>query len=71
VWRLARDRVVVRRVSTDDSAELAGLAALVWVAAERPSTVTELTRDLDAGEPAVAEAVSMLLSAGWLNQVRS
>ena len=68
VWRATRDRVLVRRVQGADGAELVGLAALVWVAADTPSTVAGLASELDADETSIAEAVSMLTSAGWLNE---
>lgn len=63
--------MLVRRVATDDRAELAGVAALVWVAAEAPSTVADLVRELEADERAVTEAVTMLTAAGWLNEAAS
>lgn len=68
MWRAARDRVLVRRVGTGDAAELVGLAAPVWIAAEAPSTVAELARELDVDAVSVGEAVSLLLSAEWLRE---
>lgn len=70
VWRAARDRVLVRRLG-GDAADLVGLAALVWVAADEPSTVVGLAVELGADESAVAEAVSMLTVAGWLRETEA
>jgi hypothetical protein len=66
VWRAVRDRVLVRRVGADDAAELMGLAALVWVAADVPSTMNDLVRELGSDAGSVSEAVSLLLSSEWL-----
>lgn len=69
MWRATRDRVLVRRVGSGDGAELVGLAALAWVAADAPATTLDLARNLAVEESAVDEAVVMLLSSGWLTQV--
>jgi hypothetical protein len=53
VWRLASDRVLVRRIGdlTDDGcADLIGFAAAVWVALDEPASLPELSARLaDAG----------------------
>ena len=53
VWRLAPDRVLVRRVgdlSDDGCADLIGFAAAVWVGLDEPASLTELRARLaDAG----------------------
>lgn len=61
--------MLVRRVGADDAAELVGLAAIVWVAADEPCTVAGLAAEVGAEESTVAEAVSMLTAAGWLCEV--
>ena len=59
VWRVAPDRVLVRRVDdgeprsaddgdndVDDAADLMGAAALVWVALEEPATAAQIVERL-------------------------
>jgi hypothetical protein len=81
VWRLAADRVIVRRVGTADGAmtELHGGAALVWVALDEPGTTADVVRriarelpDVDRTtlEATVAEALASAVEAG-LVQTRS
>jgi hypothetical protein len=42
VWRVASDRVVVRRVGSSHAIELLGPTALVWAALDEPQTVAAL-----------------------------
>ncbi|MFT6390609.1 MAG: hypothetical protein ACJA14_000116 [Ilumatobacter sp.] len=74
VWRLAPDRVIVRRASAgsdDAGADVWGLAAMVWAALDEPGSVVDLAERLAAEELAVNDAdlgtvVSQLVDAGWL-----
>mgnify|MGYP001826886051 CR=1 FL=1 len=61
--------MLVRRVDTGEAAELIGLAAIVWIAADEPITASVLSADVAADEAAVAAAVSMLAEAGWIREV--
>ena len=69
VWRLAHDRVLVRRVGDHDAAaatDLLGAAALVWVAAEYPLTATEIAIDTALDADAVAASISLLVAGRWM-----
>ena len=69
VWRLARDRVLVRRVGDhSDSAaiDLLGAAAVVWVAAEDPLTADELAAETELGADTIAESIELLVDGRWL-----
>ncbi len=63
MWRLAADRVLVRRVGdlTDDGcADLIGFAAAVWVALDEPASLPELSARLaDAGILESADTVDV------------
>ncbi len=51
LWRLAVERVIVRRVgdrSPMAAGEVAGSAAVVWLALDRPRTAIELKSALEA-----------------------
>ena len=80
VWRLASDRVLVRRVGdlTDDGcADLIGYVAAVWVALDEPASLPELSARLaDAGIDTVdvnradlVDAVDALVERRWIEQV--
>ncbi|MGB9345919.1 MAG: hypothetical protein WCA90_07780 [Ilumatobacteraceae bacterium] len=80
VWRLASDRVLVRRVGdlTDDGcADLIGYAAAVWVALDEPASLPELSARLaDAGIDTVdvnradlVDAVDALVERRWIEQI--
>ncbi len=80
VWRLASDRVLVRRVGdlTDDGcADLIGFAAAVWVALDEPASLPELSARLaDAGIDTVdvnradlVDAVDALVERRWIEQI--
>ena len=80
VWRLASDRVLVRRVGdlTDDGcADLIGFAAAVWVALDEPASLPELgARLADAGIDTVdvnradlVDAVDALVECRWIEQI--
>ena len=69
VWRLARDRVLVRRVGDhgDTAAiDLLGAAAVVWVAAEQPLTPDELAVETELTTDTVAESIALLTAGRWL-----
>jgi len=78
VWRLAPDRVLVRRPwpkdGQDEAADLLGLAALIWIALDEPGTVTDLVERLaDAGDATegvvsadVTDTLDQLLATGWV-----
>ena len=55
VWRLATDRVIVRRVGTADDTmtELHGAAALVWVALDEPGTTADVVLRIEHEMPEV------------------
>jgi hypothetical protein len=72
VWRLARDRVLVRRVGDygDTAAvDLLGAAAVVWVAAEEPLTPAELAAETELDVETVADSVALLVEGRWLAEV--
>ncbi len=84
VWRLAPDRVLVRRLgdlSANGCADLIGLAAAVWVGLDEPASIAELhSRLADAGfdvETARADpdgitmkdALAALVERGWIEPV--
>ena len=69
VWRLARDRVLVRRVGVhgDTAAiDLLGAAAVVWVAAEEPLTPDALAAETELSGDAIAESIELLVDGRWL-----
>lgn len=78
VWRLAPDRVLVRRVwpkeGEDEAADLLGVAALIWVALDEPATVAELDdrlTDADQVIPPddVRQTLDSLLATGWIIRI--
>lgn len=75
VWRLAPDRVLVRRVwpkgDEDHAADLLGVAALIWVALDEPATMVELADRLTDADQVIAsddlqETLDSLLQTGWV-----
>ena len=74
VWRLAADRVVVRRVGDhgpDAAAEVTGSAILVWLALEEPRTTAELLDELsDYADPAaeLENALTLLHEHEWIER---
>ena len=70
LWRLAADRVVVRRVrdaSPDAPAEIAGSAAVLWLALAVPRSAAELRAELEAAgwtDPAAEVDTAMCLLLG-------
>jgi hypothetical protein len=69
VWRLARDRVLVRHVGDHGetaAVDLLGAAAVVWVAAEVPLTPDELSVDTELATETLNEAIDLLVTGGWL-----
>lgn len=76
VWRLAPDRVLVRRPwpepDQDEAADLLGVAALIWVALDEPGTaddvIDRIGEALDETPPAddVAATLTSLLESGWV-----
>ena len=84
LWRLAPDRVLVRRPwpkdGQDDAADLLGMAALVWIALDEPGSVAEIERRLlearRRDEPELdldllGDTVQQLVAAGWVEPARS
>ncbi len=77
VWRLAPDRLLLRRVrDSADSADTAdadvvGGAALVWIALDEPADVDEISRRLrEVGVDAdPTEAIALLADAGWIRRL--
>lgn len=66
VWRVTADRVIVLRVGDRDAVDLTGGAALVWVAAESPSSPRDISADTGLDADAVDVAIESLLEHGWL-----
>ena len=69
VWRLAPDRVLVRRVGDhgDTAAvDLLGAAAVVWVAAEEPLTTEQLAAETELDAATVADSIALLVQGHWL-----
>ena len=75
VWRLAPDRVLVRRVgdlSADGCADLIGLAAALWVGLDEPTSISELeSRLAEAGIDALdaSDVLPVLVERGWIEPV--
>lgn len=72
VWRVASDRVLVRRAGIRGPAaarELLGAAAVVFAALDGPASVPELAASLRVDEPAVRMAVDALREAGLVAPV--
>lgn len=70
LWRVGPDAVLVRRVTDHlgEALDLAGGAALVWLALDEPRTVDSLASVLDASPAAVIEAVHMLHDHGLVEK---
>ena len=69
VWRLARDRVLVRRVGDHSDAaaiDLLGAAAVVWVAAEEPLTSDELAAETELSPATIADSIELLVGGRWM-----
>ena len=47
LWRNAPDRVLVRRIG-HDGVDLIGLAAIIWIALDTPTTLLDLQSELSA-----------------------
>jgi hypothetical protein len=77
VWRLAPDRVLVRRIGdlgNDGCADLIGLAAAVWVGLDEPASLAMLQARLtQAGitptEVECADTVRVLVERHWIDVV--
>jgi hypothetical protein len=76
VWRLAGDRVLLRRVraagSPDDAADLFGVAAMVWVALDEPRAADEVAAEVTSAVGAVPpldEALAELVAQGFVVEV--
>lgn len=74
VWRLAPDRVLVRRVgdlSDDGCADLLGLAAEVWVGLDEPASIAELRARLAEADidTDCTDALAELVERGWVERV--
>lgn len=84
LWRLAADRVLVRRPwpknGQVDAADLLGMAALVWLALDEPCTMREIGKRLadahgTSGQPELdldllGGTVERLLETGWIEFAR-
>jgi hypothetical protein len=71
VWRLAPDRVLVRRIGrqgNDAAAELVGEAALAWITLDEPGTGNDMVaRGLDGGLRADLDAaIDQLEVQAWI-----
>jgi hypothetical protein len=69
VWRLARDRVLLRRVGDHGetaAVDLLGAAAVVWVAAEEPLSPDELAVDTELDVETVTDTIDLLVTGRWL-----
>jgi hypothetical protein len=69
VWRLARDRILLRRVGDhgDTAAvDLLGAAAVVWVAAEEPLTPEQLAAETELDAATVDDSIALLVEGRWL-----
>jgi hypothetical protein len=69
VWRLARDRVLVRRVGDHGdtaASDLIGAAAVVWVAAEEPLTLEELATETELDSATLTDSIALLVEGRWL-----
>ncbi len=84
LWRLAPDRVLVRRLwpmsGRDEAADLLGMAALTWMVLDEPGTLTdvvdrlsdvELADQASITEHATVDALDQLVAAGWLVVARA
>lgn len=77
VWRLAPDRVLVRRIgdhSEEAAADLTGIAAQIWLMFESVSSIDQLATELDAAGQGVdrselARCVAQLTSLNWISLV--
>jgi len=71
VWRLASDRVLIRRVDSEDpiAEDLFGAAARVWVAADEPRDVSDLAHETDLDIDVVEQALDLLVDHRWIEQV--
>lgn len=75
VWRLAGDRVLVRRAGSgavDAAADLLGAAAMVWVALDEPRRADEVAAEVAevmAATPPLDEALAALVAEGFVVEV--
>lgn len=71
VWRLATDRLLVRRADgTEPVAEdLLGAAALVWVAVDEPRTSDDVAREVGIDPETVRASLDVLLAHRWIELV--
>ena len=73
LWRLAHDRVLVRRIG-HDGRDLVGLAAMIWLALDEPRTLHDLEEQLGdvVDEPIdIAGTLDPLARAGLIDVVES
>ena len=79
LWRLGPDRVLVRQPwlteGHEQSADLLGLAAMIWLVLDEPGTLDEIERRLaearDADDPSPAHddlvgTLDQLLETAWI-----
>lgn len=79
LWRLAPDRVLVRRLwpidGWEQAADLLGMVALTWMVLDEPGTradVVDRLADVELAdrssiaERATIDALDQLVAAGWL-----
>ena len=84
LWRVAPDRVLVRRPwpkeGQDEAADLLGMAALVWIALDEPGSVAEILERLDEARDdsdpghdpnVVRDTVDQLLATAWIEPAPS
>lgn len=75
VWRLAPDRVLVRRVwpeiGREEAADLLGSAAMVWIALDQPGTAQDIIDRLAEVDQVVElgdleTTLRQLIEHGWI-----
>ncbi len=73
MWRLAPDRVIVRKITdpAGNAADLFGPAALIWVAAEEPISAAQLVADTGTPSAVAAQTITILIDGGWLIETPS
>ena len=67
LWRVGPDRVLVRRTG-HDGLDLVGIAAMIWIALDRPRTPTDLQSELSelSDEPIDLDATLASMVASGL-----
>ncbi len=82
VWRVAYDRVIVRRPGArvggpvEGAADLFGDAALIWTALDSPGDLGALRRrlreaDIEPADIDLADTIGLMVATGWLVEVAS